>query len=160
VGVIGVRPAEDGAAERIVSGPDKIRGGTKDDFRRQVQSLQREFVGAVMFHRSDELTISRTQVAHAKVYIGARAVQNGLADRIGSHHDAIVHAAARAGITRYNIVSGFNLARTGAAASLAVVSQNETTPPALDADTVDRRRILALYGQPDTPEGVVTNATG
>ncbi len=160
VGVIGVRPAEDGAEERIVSGPDKIRGGTKDDFRRQVQSLQREFVGTVMFHRKDELTISRTQVAHAKVYIGGRAVQNGLADRIGSHHDAIAHAAARAGINRYSIASGYDLARNGAAASLAVASQNETDHSTLDADTVDRRRILALYGQPDTPGEVVTNATG
>lgn len=160
VGVIGVRPAEDGAEERIVSGPDKIRGGTKDDFRRQVQSLQREFVGAVMFHRGDELMISQAQVAHAKVYIGARAVQNGIADRVGSLHDAIAYAAARAGLERYTAVSGSAVARTSSTVSLAVAAQNETAPTALDAATVDRRRILALYGQSDTPTGVATNATG
>lgn len=160
VGVIGVRPAEDGAEERIVSGPDKIRGGTESDFRRQVKSLQREFVRTVMLHRGDDLMISRTQVAQAKIYIGARAVQNGLADRIGSHHDAIAYAAAQANIERYAVVSGSDLARTGPTASLAIAAQNETGPTELGAAAVDRRRLLALYGHSNTSEGGVTNASG
>ena len=85
VGSVGVRGGAPGPSlpGEIKSGPDKA-SATADQRRAQIETLQRAFVGSVMKHRSDDLELSRTEVAHAKVYTGARAVDNGMADRVGS----------------------------------------------------------------------------
>ncbi|MFB6122412.1 MAG: S49 family peptidase [Haloferacaceae archaeon] len=105
VGSVGVR----GSAPRPVpsnqirSGPDKA-STTADQRRAQIETLKQAFVGSVMKHRGDDLALSRTEVAHAKVYTGARAVDNGMADKIGSLQDAIHEAAQKEGLDDYEVV--------------------------------------------------------
>lgn len=161
VGVIGIRPEEEGAAPRVVSGPDKVRGGTAETFRAQVESLRREFVGTVYLHRQDKLEISPDNLSYAQIYIGARAVENGIADRIGSRRDAIIYAAQVADVNQYVIADAETI---GTADSLLVDTSrtNNSTQQMFGFAGLERRRILALYGQFDRPalQEVKTNATG
>jgi protease-4 len=76
----------------IRSGPDKATL-TVDEVRTTVEEFQNTFVGTVMKHRGDELTVSETEVARAGVYTGTHAVENGFADEIGSLDSAIERAA-------------------------------------------------------------------
>ncbi|GGN97392.1 S49 family peptidase [Haloarcula pellucida] len=77
----------------VRSGPDKAQISL-DSLRRDIETLQRAFVGTVMRHRGDELTLGRDDVANGRTYLGTRAVQNGFADRIGDIGVAIERAAA------------------------------------------------------------------
>lgn len=106
VGSVGVRSGipSGGIGREIASGPDKTTGGTVEETRNRVETLQRIFVGAVMTHRGDRLSLSRREVANAKVYDGTQAVKNGMADRIGVLDDAIQVAADRAGLEEYIVV--------------------------------------------------------
>lgn len=79
----------------IRSAPDKATT-TRDQIKDQVNTLQRSFVTSVMEHRSDELDLTREEVAHAKVYLGSEAVQNGFADETGDVNSAIAYAASQA----------------------------------------------------------------
>ncbi|MBX0294861.1 S49 family peptidase [Halomicroarcula sp. F27] len=79
----------------VRSGPDKAQIGI-DRIRTEMESLQRAFVGTVMYHRGDALSLDRTQVANGRAYLGGRAVENGFADRIGDLDTAIERAASRA----------------------------------------------------------------
>ncbi|MBX0325693.1 S49 family peptidase [Halomicroarcula sp. F13] len=77
----------------VRSGPDKAQISI-DSLRQDIETLQRAFVGTVLRHRGDELTLSRSEVASGRTYLGTRAVQNGFADRIGDVGTAIERAAA------------------------------------------------------------------
>jgi protease-4 len=77
---------------QIRSGPDK-QVQSVDQIRNQVESLQNSFVGTVFHHRGDDISLTREEVSRAGVYIGTRAVENGLADQIGSLESAIQRAA-------------------------------------------------------------------
>lgn len=100
IGVIATAP-QDVPASYIRSGPDKASGRT-DQTRREVEELQSAFVESVLKHR--DLNISRTELEHAKTYIGMRAVENGLADEIGTTADAVDYAASEAGLDSYDVV--------------------------------------------------------
>ena len=76
----------------IRTGPDKAQI-SKDEIREDLETLKRVFVGTVMRHRADELTLTRAEVAHGAVYLGTEAVGNGFADRIGDLGVAIERAA-------------------------------------------------------------------
>lgn len=84
----------------IKSGPDKA-GGQADQTRREVEELQASFVGSVLKHR--DLNISRTELEHAKTYLGMRAVSNGLVDEVGTTADAVAYAADQAGLESYDV---------------------------------------------------------
>ncbi|WP_256288759.1 S49 family peptidase [Halobellus inordinatus] len=86
----------------IRTGPDKAQP-TADERRQTVESLKRQFVGRVMQHRGDNITLSREEVAYAKTYLGPRAVENGYADQIGALPTAIDHAAEMAGLENYDV---------------------------------------------------------
>lgn len=89
---------------RIKTGPNKLTGGDKRDWIYSIESVKRAFLNAVVENRKPKgLKLSRTQVANAKLYSGAEAVSNGLADRIGSTEDAIKHAANLADLTRHRV---------------------------------------------------------
>ena len=77
----------------VRSGPDKAQV-SKDGLREDIEVLQRSFVGTVMRHRGDQLSLSREEVANGNTYLGARATENGFADRIGDSELAIERAAA------------------------------------------------------------------
>jgi protease-4 len=76
----------------VRSGPDKAQI-TVDGLRSEIETLQQAFVGSVLFHRGDDITLSDSEVANADVYLGAAAVENGFADRIGDIGTAIERAA-------------------------------------------------------------------
>jgi protease-4 len=79
----------------IRSSPDKATL-TKEQVSERVEALQRVFVSTVMTERGDRLELSRNEVAHARTYLGVRAVENGMADRIGGVSAAVDHAATEA----------------------------------------------------------------
>ncbi|MFB6195883.1 MAG: S49 family peptidase [Haloplanus sp.] len=161
VGSVGVRGAAPGPSPpgEIKSGPDKA-SATADQRRAQVETLKRAFVGSVMKHRSDELELTRTQVAHAKVYTGARAVDNGMADKIGSTQEAIRDAAAAAGLEDYEVVrmepptrGGLLLLSTQDGGTVVV----ERSPVGYDA--VDAPTFLMVYGTVRTHDEVIGNVS-
>jgi len=161
VGSVGVRGAAPGPSlpGEIKSGPDKA-SSTADQRRAQIETLQRAFVGSVMKHRSDELDLSRTEVAHAKVYTGARAVDNGMADRIGSTPEAIDQAAQAAGLEDYDVVrkepprtGGLFLLSTEDGGTVVV----EQSPAGYDA--VDTPSFLMVYGDVQTQDEVIGNVS-
>jgi len=102
VGVIGSGGTVPVPDSVIRSGPDKAQP-TTDQRERTVESLKRQFVGRVMEHRGDKLSLSREEVAYAKTYLGPEATQNGYADQIGSLPTAIDRAAELAGMENYDV---------------------------------------------------------
>lgn len=99
VGVVVQAPlsaVEDAALQTgtyLRTGPDKAQIG-KDQIRQDLERFQSSFVGSVMRHRADELTMGREGVSQGAVYLGSQAVQNGFADEIGDLYSAIERAAS------------------------------------------------------------------
>jgi protease-4 len=89
-----VEQAEQVSGTFVRSGPDKAQID-QDRLREDLERLQRAFVGTVMAHRGDELSLSREEVENGRTYLGTQAVQNGFADRIGDVGSAIEAAADR-----------------------------------------------------------------
>ncbi|WP_251329254.1 S49 family peptidase [Haloplanus pelagicus] len=161
VGSVGVRGAAPGPSlpGEIKSGPDKA-SATAEQRRAQIETLQRAFVGSVMKHRSDDLELTRTEVAHAKVYTGARAVENGMADDIGSTQDAIRQAANAAGLDDYEVyrkepprTGGLFLLSTQDGGTVVV----EKSPVGYDA--VESPTYLMVYGDVRTQDEVIGNVS-
>ncbi|MFC7020204.1 MULTISPECIES: S49 family peptidase [Haloarcula] len=88
-----IEDAEQQGEALVRSGPDKAQV-SRDQIRSDIETLQSAFVGTVMRHRGEDLTVSREEVENADVYLGATAVENGFADRIGDSGTAIQRAAA------------------------------------------------------------------
>jgi protease-4 len=113
-----------------------------------------------MKHRSDDLELTRTEVAHAKVYTGARAVENGMADDIGSTQDAIRQAANAAGLDDYEVyrkepprTGGLFLLSTQDGGTVVV----EKSPVGYDA--VESPTYLMVYGDVRTQDEVIGNVS-
>lgn len=162
VGVIGTAPSE-GLAPVVASGPDKAHGGmTQDEFRATVETMKRGFVNAVMAERGDEISVPRSEVAKAKVFIGAQAAQNGYADRVGTVEAAISAAADDAGLSRYQVVHRnpydpeFGGFRFGAGAAGNVTLESGASP--FGYDGVETVQFLMLYGTPEDGEVVVNGS--
>ena len=151
VGVIASAPSGAGSSSAITTGPDKGTGYTEEEALAQVETLRNEFVGTVMAERGDELDLTREEVSYAKVYIGAQAVENGVADRIGDEDTAIANAASRADLDNYAVVekdppaqesvSLFGQVRTGDGNTTVVVEEEP-----FGYRGVDTYQFLALYG--------------
>ncbi|ACV46335.1 MULTISPECIES: S49 family peptidase [Halomicrobium] len=142
VGSVGVRaliPQPDGVPRSVTTGPDKAGGLTGDDIRGQVETLKRSFVDSVYAERGDRLSLSRTELTNAKVYSGAAAVDNGLADEIGGLETAIAAAAEKAGLDSYDVVYR---STTPGVLSLLLGSDANST----DAGQVDRASLLTTRG--------------
>ncbi len=109
VGSIGVRAPTPTDIEpqnlEGTTGPDKVSsfGGDRQFFH-ALETLKRAFLGAVVTHRGDRLEISENEVATARTWTGASAVQVGLADEIGDQQAAIEFAAAEAGLNNPEVV--------------------------------------------------------
>ncbi|ELY99214.1 S49 family peptidase [Natrialba asiatica] len=106
VGSIGVRATytDSSAANEITTGPDK---GTMSEtqVKEQTELMKQTFLGSVLEHRGDVLSLSETELSYAKVYTGTEAVDNGLADEIGDTEVAVGEAADRAGLGDYETVT-------------------------------------------------------
>lgn len=85
------------------SGPDKAGANAIESWAGQKQ-LADVFIETVMEKRGDRIELSREEVAHADVYMGLNAVENGYADEIGALDDAIFEAADRAELDDYEVV--------------------------------------------------------
>ena len=177
VGSIGVRatyfdvPPTD---EQITTGPDKNTGGTEAEYKAQVEMMRQAFVGTVIEHRGDELTLSETELAYAKVYTGTKSVENGLADDIGDTEVAIGTAAEMAGLKDYDTIEMESEPRSGI--SLIIGSENGDRPEASAVHpqtygrygAVNTPTFLALWGSVDNErvidatelERPVANETG
>ena len=161
VGSVGVRGSAPGPSPsgEIRSGPDKA-SMTEDQARRQIETLQRAFVGTVMAERGDRIELSRQQVAHAKVYTGARAVDNGMADRIGTLSDATAEAADAAGLDDYEVyrkepAGGLGILLLSADGGDATVVVEE----GVGYDAVDTRQYLMVYGDVQYENEVIGNVS-
>lgn len=163
VGVIAGSPSSTiGRSGQIVTGPDKATGGTADDVRAQIETIHNEFLDTVLQHRGDKLSLSREELAYAKVYTGARAVKNGVADRIGGSNEAIAYAAKQANMQDYQVVRKEPpKQRSGLFIS---ASSNGTRKVVIDRDTfgfdgVETRRYYALYGTLESNSEVKINGS-
>jgi protease-4 len=155
VGVRGTIPAPARSFE-IRSGPDKA-SGTIEQRREQIETLQRAFVGTVMAERGSTLDLSREEVAHAKVYTGARAVDNGMADRVGDLRAAVDDAAELAGLSDYAVEEmerperrRFFLASTAGNGTVVV-------DPGVGYRGVDAPRLLMVHGRLDLDGEVIVD---
>ena len=105
VGAISVLPKPKPIEEDVlITGPLKKKGRAQRDYASQLQLVLEGFLEAVVFQRGDRLTLSKQELAKAKIYSGIEAVQNGLVDTIGSTTDAIEKAAELAGVANYGTV--------------------------------------------------------
>lgn len=98
------------------TGPDKAVTSV-DRIRDVLELLQNSFTNTVVKHRGDELTLTREEVEHGKVYRGTEAVENGFADEIGSLESAIEHAAEQS----EDIDEEYDVTYTGPSASATVI---------------------------------------
>lgn len=155
VGVIATAPSE-GLQDVVTTGPDKAHGGmTPDEFRASVETMKRAFVGSVMAERGDRIEIDRTEVAKAKAFVGAQAVQNGYADQIGGLEATIAAAADAAGLEDYSVtyrnpaqVSGILVLAGSGAGGDAPVNATAGAGP-FDYRGVETVHFLMLYGVPE-----------
>ncbi|WP_436930430.1 S49 family peptidase [Halosimplex halobium] len=90
-----VEQAEAQSKTYLRTGPDKATT-EKDQLREQMETLHNAFVDTIVKHRGENLSLSRSEVAHGEAYIGPTAVRNGFADEMGDLNSAIEFAATRA----------------------------------------------------------------
>jgi protease-4 len=154
----------------VRSGPDKAQV-SKDGIREDIEVLQAAFVGTVMQHRGDELTLSEEEVASGDVYLGAEAVENGFADDVGDLDAAIERAAALSPEIegdRYDVDYGTTSFSLGVSVDLADVERVDGNIIYVDRSEPDRTEFVqpveyyAVWGVPAaqananvTGEGVV-----
>ncbi|MFB6352789.1 MAG: S49 family peptidase [Halobacteriales archaeon] len=104
VGVFLTTPAPVPPLDRLITtGPNKLTGADQREWYYKTESIRRAFVGAVQAGRGDRLELTAEQLSYAKLYTGAEAVENGLADRIGGLQTAIERAAALAGLPSWTV---------------------------------------------------------
>jgi len=160
VGVIATAPSGAGSAGAITSGPDKGTGFTKSEALAQAETLRSEFVGTVMAERGKKLELTREEVSYAKVYIGSRAVENGIADRIGDLDTAIADAAARVELDHYAVVEKEPPQQQSLSLFGQVRTEGNTTVVVEEEPFgyrgVETYRYLALYGSVEGRE-VITD---
>jgi len=162
VGSVGVRGSEPFSGDlpgSITTGPDKNGGFTADEARAQIETLRQAFIGTVFQHRGDDLSLTREQVSYAKVYTGASAVQNGMADEVGTTGSAIEEAADLAGLENYDVTRknpasfGFIILASQDGDDKQVVVQEQP----FDYAGVDTSKYLMLYGELETHQEVIGN---
>jgi len=162
VGSVGVRGSEPFSGDipgSITTGPDKNGGFTADEARAQIETLRQAFIGTVFQHRGDDLSLSREEVAYAKVYTGASAVQNGMADEIGTTGAAIEEAASLAGLENYDVARknpasfGFFFFSAGSGEDKKVVIREDP----FDYAGVEAPQYLMIYGELESHQEVIAN---
>jgi protease-4 len=149
----------------IQSGPDKSGGYTEAEAIEMADVMAEGFYGMVLDHRGDELTISKEELAYAKVYPSQEALHNGMIDEIGTTETAIQRAAELAGIERYEVVE---LDTTPESGPLPIFSQTEAGDSGMTDDRVvalvdpapgvETPIPLALYGTLSDERTIVTTA--
>lgn len=107
VGSVGVLAPSPNPAEPneiiTATGPNKLSGVDEREHKYNIERLQEAFLGAVMAQRGGKLSIPRSEVAEARIWVGIEASQNGLVDDIGGRQAAIQRAAKKAGLGDYRV---------------------------------------------------------
>lgn len=104
VGVYFTAPAPVPPLDQLITtGPNKLTGADQREWYYKTEAIRRAFSGAVIEGRGDRLELSAEELAYAKLYTGAEAVDNGLADRIGGLEDAVRRAAQLANLGRWSV---------------------------------------------------------
>lgn len=150
VGVIATFSSPNGVPAAMTSGPDKAAGATIDQYRAQLETLKNSFVSTVVAERGEEITLSRTEIAQAKIYLGTTAVKNGYADGIGSLQTAITAAAEMAGLDSYRVVERNPTTMGGLLSLLGLEHPSQRSTSIFRTPGVDRVRYLAVWGHPTT----------
>lgn len=147
VGVIRTSMGSDGVPAPMTSGPDKATGGTADQFRAQLETLKQSFIQSTLNERGEEIELARTEIAQAKIYLGARAVENGYADEIGGLEASIDDAASRAGLSSYRTAHR-DPAELSAGLLLGGSNATQLKRSLFGTPGVNRMQYLAFWGQP------------
>jgi protease-4 len=87
----------------VTTGPKKLTGMSQRDMYYWLESGRLVFTGAVFEQRGENITLSRAEVSEARMFPGPEAVENGLADEIGTRDQAIRKAADLAGLESYDV---------------------------------------------------------
>lgn len=104
VGVFFISPQPIPPLDRLVTtGPNKLTGADQREWYYKIEAVKRAFVGAVEAGRGDRLQLTTEELTYAKLYTGAEAVENGMADRIGGLESAMRRAAELADLTRWDV---------------------------------------------------------
>jgi len=104
VGVVASLPQQVEPNEQTATtGPNKLAGADTRDFLYIIDSAQSAFLSAVLEQRSDDLALSRSELAQARLYSGAQAAENGLVDAVGDRRAAVDRAARMAGLEEYRV---------------------------------------------------------
>ena len=161
VGNVGVRTSMSSSAgvpTEVTTGPDKLTGGTADETRARVRTLKNAFVGTVLAERGGRLELSREEIAHGKIYAGARAVENGIADQIGDTETAVREAASKAGLESYQVTERNPASATGLFV-IAGTGSNATVVKRspFEYQGVETMQYFMLYGTPEHESEVMKN---
>ena len=106
VGVIGTGPGWIVPSETTLeTGPNKITGFSPEQFPFDLTTVLGSFSDAVETGRGDALNIPMSTVTRGTIWMGIDAVDDGLADEIGSLQTAIKYAAELAKLEDYDIES-------------------------------------------------------
>ena len=104
VGVFFVAPEDTPPIDLLIqTGPNKLSGADRREWEYKIETARRAFAGTVVAERGEALELTEEELSYAKLYTGAEAVDNGLADRVGGLQDAINAAAKRAGLARHRV---------------------------------------------------------
>ena len=104
VGVITTMPQDVEPNDIILTtGPSKAGPDDLREFAYQREEISNAFANAIYEHRSDELTLSQSELTEANSYTGTTANELGLIDRIGGRKRAIAKAAELAGLEEYGV---------------------------------------------------------
>lgn len=185
VGVLAVLP-RDLEPNNVVAttGPNKLSGADQREFYYLLDSLQQAFLESVFEQRGEALSLTRTELAQARIYSGSQAVQRGLADEVGGREAALHQAARMAGLEEYRVkvlrpnrtarfVSQNNYLASSSDSKRVVpasrlIGNNSTptflmVPESYVAGALTNRSLLdtsGLAGNPDDPGNATERATG
>lgn len=105
VGVVSFMPSPSFVDEEMVStGPFKLFGASRSTYGREMEMLKQGFLRAISAQRGDRLKIDMDMLSRGEMYVGMRAQELGLIDRIGTLSDAVEAAAGLARLRQYQVV--------------------------------------------------------
>ncbi len=88
----------------VITGPDKLSGGSRRDWIELIDQLKGAFAQLVIAERGEKLRLTEAELTRGRLYSGVDAVRLGLADELGGQSDAVQKAAELAGISNYGFV--------------------------------------------------------
>jgi len=105
IGVVSLLPSQSFVDEELITtGPMKLFGSPRDSYVREMEILKQGFLRAVETQRKKQLKVGTDVLSRGELYVGVRALDAGLIDRLGTVTDAIEKAAEMAKVAHYETV--------------------------------------------------------